>query len=379
MRIGLNLLFLIPEEVGGTETYSLSLIRALSELDSTNEYFLIINQESKDLKFPKKKNFHILLCPIHARNRWLRFIWEQFILPWQILELNLDVLHSLGYISPLILPCKSVATIHDLNYLRIPESFTPFTRFVQGFFVNQTARHTDRIIVVSEFIKTQLIEYLKISNEKIVVIHEAPKPRPKYSRDDKGWIDIKTKFGIEEPFILTLSSKSPHKNITRLIQAHAINLGRIQRNWQLVIAGHLPDGNNDLEISVRDLHLGKKEVIFTGFLPDDQLSMVMCRADIFVMPSLYEGFGLPILEAMRFGIPVACSSHGSLPEIAGKAALFFDPTNTEQIADTILNIKFDRKIREELIKFDIENLQRFDWEKAAKSTTDIYKIISSDL
>jgi glycosyltransferase involved in cell wall biosynthesis len=82
---------------------------------------------------------------------------------------------------------------------------------------------------------------------------------------------------------------------------------------------------------------------------------------------------------MRFGIPVACSSHGSLPEIAGKAALFFDPTNTEQIADTILNIKFDRKIREELIKFDIENLQRFDWEKAAKSTTDIYKIISSDL
>jgi len=377
MRIGLNLLFLIPKEVGGTEIYSFSLIHALSEIDNDNDYFLIINQESRNLKFPPKNNFHILQCPIHAKNRWSRFLWEQFILPWQALILRLDLVHSLGYISPLILPCKSVATIHDLNYLWIPQSFTAFTRGVQGFFVKQTARHVDHIIVVSEFVKTHLIKYLGISKEKITVIHEAPKPRGKYSTADKEWSDIKAILGIQEPYLLALSSKSPHKNIARLIQAHALNLTKTQSNWQLVIVGHLPDGNNDIEISIRDLRLDTKDVVFTGYLPDDQFSMVMSRADIFVMPSLYEGFGLPILESSEVGIPVASSSHGSLPEIAGKAALFFDPADTKQMADVILNLMQDKNLRKEIVQLGKENLQRFDWEAAASLTLSVYKGLSS--
>lgn len=371
MRIGLNLLFLIPSEVGGTETYSTSLIWAIHKLDQVNEYFLFINRETIDLDLPKGCNFHRIICPFHGKNRVMRFLWEQMVLPWQTAALNLDVLHSLGYISPLALPCKSVVTIHDLNFLSIPESFTPFTRIIQKYFVTWSAMRADRIIVVSEFVRNQLEAYLENIHRRVSVIHEAPKEEIQMKENLPKWTDLQAKYSLIKPYIFAFSSLTLHKNIARLIEAYA-KLRQEGVNCQLLIVGHQPIRGTPLPKLAESLSLKRNEVIFTGYLQDYDVSLLLSHATVFAFPSLYEGFGLPALEAMATGTVVACSSNGSLPEIVGEAAVIFDPTQVDQIAQALSSLLKDETLRQVLKERGRLNLQRFSWDRAAHTTLEVY-------
>ena len=373
MRIGLNLLFLIPNKVGGTETYTIGLIHALSQIQQEHEYYLFINQESKSLNLTNHPKFHIVVCPIQAKYRAVRFLWEQIVLPWQVFVLRLDILHSLGYISPLVLPCKSVVTIHDLNFVSILEAFSWLNRVGHRFFVTNSAKRANHILTDSGFGKDEIVSHLKIAQEKISVTYAAPKVRQPNVQSDSQWLLIRQRLGIQKPYILAFSSLAPHKNISRLLEAFAIL--RTQKNFQgqMVIVGHLPVRGPALNDLIHKLELGANELIITGYLPDNEVTELLSHAALFVFPSLYEGFGLPVVEAMAAGVPVVCSSHSSLPEIAGDAAIFFDPLNTQEIVDVIMRIFDDEVSKQQLRERGWQNLQRFSWLKTARGTLDVYE------
>jgi glycosyltransferase involved in cell wall biosynthesis len=369
MRIGLNLLYLIPGEVGGTETYARGLIEALAQEDVRNEYTVFINCESRHLDFIHHPHFKIVECRLKATNRVARFLWEQFILPGQVRRAGLDLLHSLGYVAPLYLPCKSVVTIHDLNYKYVPQSMTVVTRSVQRLFVEASAHRTDHIIAVSEFVRGQLINYLKFPPEKITTIHEAVE-RNVFTHAKPGRL-LLSSYGLSRPYIFAFSSLTPHKNIASLIKAFQRINEIIPGAYQLVITGHQPRGNQSLKEEAIKLGL-KDSVIFTGYLERPDINALLSGAAVFAFPSFYEGFGLPVLEAMSCGTPVACSERAALPEIAGDAALYFDPGDVEQMAKVLLKILQDEPGRQFLRQRAEKNLERFSWEKTARQTVAVY-------
>ena len=372
MRIGLNLLFLIPNEVGGTETYATSLVSALAKLDHTNEYFMYVNKESVTKSFNTGANFHANLCPIRARNRVFRFLWEQLILPIQARRDQLDLMHSLGYISPLRLPCASLVTIHDLNYLYIPEAYSHFTRQVQKLFVSQSAFRVDQVIVVSDFIRDQVIEHLGVTADKIITIHEAVDVEV-FQEDLRGhWPKLQERFNLREPYFLAFSSLSPHKNIDCMIEAFAQYKQGDRSHSKLVISGHLTKLGPNLPEMAKRLGV-ERDVIFTGYLSSEALRALLSNAVLFVFPSLYEGFGLPVLEAMAVGTPVACAQRGSLPEVGGEAALYFNPTDSTELADVLSQVIADDDLRQDLRERGRLNLSRFSWEKTAADTLATYE------
>jgi glycosyltransferase involved in cell wall biosynthesis len=375
MRIGLNLLFLLPNEVGGTETYATSLIEAISNIDHQNEYFLFVNAESAGKQWNVGPNFHPVTCPIRATNRAARFVWEQLVFPFQAIQYRLDVVHSLGYTSPRFLCAKSVVTIHDLNYLAIPQAFTPFTRWVQKIFVTQSAKRADHIITVSHFVCREIVHHLGVRSSKITTVYEAPKNLA--SRAAASPVGLRTEFGITQPYILAFSSRSPHKNIARLVEAFQQAIPFLRDDYQLIIAGHLPT-SNVVPSSENESLSGSNRVITTGFIEDHEIFSLLSNATLLAFPSLYEGFGLPVLEAMDLSIPVICSRAASLPEIVEDAAYMFDPYNVNEISRCLIAVLNDPIAQEKLIEKGVQNRKRFSWERAARETLQVYTRVTSD-
>jgi len=317
VRIGLNLLYLLPGVVGGTETYAVSLLQALAKLSNPAYYWLFINGETGKSGLFDKRQWNTIVCQVPAKLRPLRYAWEQFVLPLQVKRLRLDLVHSLGYVQPLRLPCKSVVTIHDLNFLNIGHMMPLTRRLALRFFVTKSAQAADHIITVSEFSKKQIVEVLRVPPEKMTVTYNAVKEVPE---GPVGLNELTQTYRISHPYILGLSSRSPHKNITGLVKAFELLKRKGYRDLKLVLAGHPPARTGELEQVVQRSRF-RNDIFFTGYVPDRVLAGLYTHAEIFVFPSLYEGFGIPVLEAFLYGAPVACSKVAALPEIAGDAAL----------------------------------------------------------
>ncbi|MGI6775663.1 glycosyltransferase family 4 protein [Acetomicrobium sp.] len=375
MRIGLNLLFLLPGVVGGTESYAISLINALTRIDEQSEYFVFTNQESTNLSIPASKRINSVSCNVFATNRASRYAWEQLILPRKVKSLQIELLHSLGYVQPLRLPCKSVVTIHDLNFYNIGHMMSKTKRIALQFFVTRSAKAADHIITVSEFSKKQIVEILGVPPEIVTVTYNAMKERPYHLVEFE---ELKSKYNIRQPYIFGLSSPSPHKNIANLVWGFAHLKQRGANDLKLVLAGHLPKGSNDLTKALDDVNIRVREdIIFVGYVPDSVLPSLYSYADAFVFPSLYEGFGIPILEAFSCGTPVVCSKMAAIPEVAGDASIYFDPHNIEEMADAILKVLIDGSLRNELIERGKSRLKLFSWEKTAEQTLAVYKKVLS--
>jgi len=370
MRIGINLLFMIPGIVGGTETYAVSLVNALAKIDPDNEYFLFINKETKPGLFDAGRNFQFVACPIRATNRAARFLWEQLVLPSQTRGYSLDLLHSPGYIAPLSMSMKSVVTIPDLNYRAIPEAFNGFTRTAQKFFVENSARRVDRLITISEFTRGDIINRLEIPGDKITAILLAPKEQT--NRQQISWDELILKHRINRPYVFVLSSKSPHKNIPRMVEGFLRANHALGHTYQLIVGGHLPDHSRaaDQIAAVVD---ESSDIRATGYVSDAELGELMAHASAFAFPSLYEGFGLPALEAMAAGVPVVSSNRASLPEVCGDAALYFDPVDVDAISVSLQRVLTDAELRSQLVERGTENLKRFSWETTARHTLEVYK------
>lgn len=366
MKIGINLLYLLPGVVGGTETYAAGLLHGLAEIDKQNDYSVFVNRESERWYLPQAANFTRVVCPVRATGRGSRYLFEQVRLPRLLARYHIDVVHSLGYVGPLVPPCSSVVTIHDLNYIALGHMMPSVRRTALRFFSIQSARRADRVITISHFSKGEICRTIKLDPGKITVVHlGAMKSTSPYSPEN--WDELKSRYRIRAPYLVAFGGRTLNKNIPLLIRAFA----QVKEAFphSLVLIGHIP---SDVDLAV-ETRKTQERITMTGPVPEEHIPPLLSHADLFVLPSLYEGFGLPVLEAQQAGVAVACSTAGSLPEVGGDGALYFDPASIEATADTIGRCLSDATLRLELIEKGRENLKRFSWEKTARETLSVYR------
>ena len=366
MRIALNLLYLLPGVVGGTETYARSLIKAFARQDDDNEYSIFLNRESAELDVTPAENFNRVICPINATNRAARYSWEQGAMPLQLMRARPDLVHSLGYVIPLAARGPQVVTVHDVNYLGHKGWRTGVGRTAFRFFAERTVKRADRIIAVSRFSRDEIVKHMRVSADKVTVVHSAGRDAVPAKRDAPFASDLLR--SIPRPYVMAFSALSAHKNIPRLIEA----FGKISSivPHDLVLVGHMP-----VKTAVRErieAAGGSERVHFTGYIPEKEVAALLQNASLFAFPSLYEGFGLPLLDAQNAGVPVVCSSAGALPEIAGDSAILFDPHSVDAIASALKRGLLDADLRESLIEKGHENARSFSWDRTARETLDVY-------
>jgi glycosyltransferase involved in cell wall biosynthesis len=364
MHVGLNLVFLVPGETGGMETYARELVPLLAgENDVSAVAF--VNREAAGEDFGVQS----VVVPVRARNRmeWVR--GEQQYLPAMVDRAGCDVLHSLASTAPLRGRARRVTTIHDLNYKLVPQTHFGLRGLGMRMLVPAAARRSHRVIVDAASTKRDLIEHLRTPAGKIDVVPLAAgavRPGPTAPPDA-----LRDKLGLGlRPVVLSASAKRPHKNIARLLEA----LARIpvQRRPILVVPGYRTPYESELRTQAAALGVAG-DVVFPEWIEAAELEGLYALAACVVFPSLYEGFGLPVLEAMVRGVPVACSDRSSLPEVAGDAALLFDPENVDAITAAIERLLFDRELAKRLAQAGRERAATYSWESTAAMTVASYR------
>jgi glycosyltransferase involved in cell wall biosynthesis len=368
MKIGINLLWLVPG-YGGLETYVLGLIAGLALVhDTSNQYVLFTNPRNYSSFDGLPAGFHRQVCWLPTRSRVAWRIAEQFLLPRYAALERLDVLHSPDDMIPLRLGCRSVVTIHDVNFYSLSDRLPASASRLFESWVRRSALRADAIITVSKFSQREIASRFKVATERISVIHNAPaiRSRPPLAR----WPALARRLGISGDYIVTFADGSPHKNLATLLYAFALLLkqGRVQL---LVVGRQAPSDRRTVGL----LHaLGLSDsVIFAGYLSESDLSLTMANARLLAFPSRYEGFGLPVVEAMAAGVPVACSRATALPEVASDAAVFFDPSNVADMACAINRLLSDEPLRRDLVAAGRRRARRFSWGRAAVRTIDVYQ------
>lgn len=368
MRVGLNLLYLIPGQNGGTQTYAESLINALAAIDAEDDFTVFVSAEGAALALPAQPNFHKVVCPVRAVRREVRYAYEQLVFPWRMRGCRLDVLHSLGYVGPLAASCPQVVSVHDLIYRGHQAGMTGRKQKALEFFVRQAVRRFSRIITISENSKREIVADNEINPEKITVTYLAGRP-PAAPSTPAQRVPVLSRYGITAPYVLAFSSPNPVKNISRLLEAFAAACADLPH--QIVLIGHPPAGTSFAAEAER-VGLGGR-VIAAGYVPGADIGPLLQGADLFAFPSLYEGFGLPVLDAQQEEVPVICSQAASLPEVAGDGALLFDPLSPEAIQEALRAGLLDEPLRARLRAQGRANAAKFTWERTARQTLDVYR------
>ena len=368
MHVGLNLIFLVPREMSGLETYARELTSALLREQPDLRLTAFVNREASS--DPMWREFvPTVTVPVYGRRRssWVR--GEQVLLPRLAERAGVDVVHSLASTAPSWGSFRRVVTIHDVIYRIHPEAHAGWRSLAMRALVPLAARRSDRVIVPSRATREDLIRLLKVPAEKIDLVPNGLGASPVARWDSEEELRRRYDLGTR-PFVLTVSLKRPNKNLLRLLEAMALIPG--ERRPILVLAGHATPYEAELRARAVDLGLGE-HTRFLGWVPSEELEGLYRSATCFVFPSLYEGFGLPVLEAMARGTPVACSNRGALIEVAGDAALLFDPEQPDAIAAAIEKLLADPIERERLSRAGREQAAGFTWAEAARRTLKTYE------
>jgi glycosyltransferase involved in cell wall biosynthesis len=369
MHVGLNLIYLVPGETGGMETYARELIPALVDARPDVRFTAFVNREADaSAEGPWCDTTGHVVVPVHAANRseWVR--GEQLLLPRLAGRARVDLLHSLGSTSPAHGRFRRVATIHDVIYRLFPAAHTALRARAMSVLVPLSARRSHRIIVPSESTKSDIVQRLHIAPSKIDVVQLGVGSHPVAPT---GTGEVRRRLGLEgRELVLTASAKRPHKNLTRLLDAWAL-LPPATRPV-LVLPGYPTPHEEELRRHAAYLGL-EPDTRFLGWVSPADLEALYALASCFVFPSLYEGFGLPVLEAMARGVPVACSDSGSLAEVAGDGALLFDPESPKAIAQAVQRIFEDVELASRLRLAGHERARRFTWKAAAEGTLQAYE------
>ncbi|GAB6137374.1 glycosyltransferase family 4 protein [Halanaerobaculum tunisiense] len=340
----------------GIGRYCRNLIIEFGELDLHNNIFLLSNKATDS-------NFKNITC-----NSNVFSIKEQFELPFMSLNKNINVFHSPHFVYPIFSFDKLILTIHDLTPLLFPQYFSASERTYIKSMIWLAKFRADKIITVSQNTKQDLINEFNFNSDKIKVIYNGIDDSYKPIRN--GLDTIKEKYKTGDKYILYVGNIKPHKNIPRLLKA--LSKVKNDNNMKLVIVGKR-DKAYDQVFKVIDRYELEDNVIFTGFVPDNDLLLLYNAATLFVYPSLYEGFGLPPLEAMACGTPVITSNISSLPEVVGEAAITVDPYSIDDLATAINNVLSDSNLQEELSRKGLERVRQFSWRKTAQETFKVYQ------
>jgi glycosyltransferase involved in cell wall biosynthesis len=371
LRVGLNALHLVPGETGGSEIYARSLIPALALADRELGLVVFAGREAEPAlrAEPWADSVRVMRLPVSARSRSRRVLAEQVLLGIAARRAGIGLLHNLFTTAPALPGVPQVTTIHDLIYRRYPEAHAGLLDRGLALLVPLAARRSRRLIAVSQATRTDIVEFLSVPPERVDVTYEGPgmaeveAPVPEQ--------ELRRRFELgDAPLLLTVSAKRPHKNLERLFAAFA----QLEAEHPpiLVVPGYPTVFEQNLRSRAAATSAGAR-IRFTGWVDDATLDGLYRAASCFVFPSLAEGFGLPVLEAMIRGAPVACSNATSLPEVAGDAALYFDPMDTRAIAQAVRQILEDGDLRERLRRAGFEQARRFSWEGTARATLESYE------
>ena len=366
MIIGINALYLLPGKVGGSETYLRNLIKGLAAIDRENEYVIFINRETQDKIDAPAPSFCTVVCPFRASNRPLRILWEQCVLPWYVKRHKIDILLSAGMTAPILCPAVSVLMLFDLQHINQPGNFSwfylPFLRSI----IYASARSADGVLTISRQVKNDIIRSYHLPLEHIEVTHLAVDHSAFTLHGPPDTVTVKARYGLPDRFILYAASSLPHKNHERLFQAFRRVREQVPE-IQLVLIGARDKGEDALIRMIKEQGL-EQTIILLGWIPFEDVPSIYRASEVFVFPTLHEGFGLPIIEAMSCGVPVVCSRIEPLLEVAGDAVLFVDPLSPDEIAAAVIKVVTDLPERERLISKGLVRSSEFTWETTAKRT-----------
>jgi glycosyltransferase involved in cell wall biosynthesis len=369
MHVGLNLIYLVPGETGGPEIYARELIPALRSVAPQTRFTAFINEEAAATGGPWIEEIEHVLMPVRAANRvnWVR--GEQLMLPRWARRRGVELVHSLANTGPTWGRFARVTTIHDLLYLMVPEAHFGLRGRGMRLLVPAAARRSDRVISVSNSTRDDVVARLGVPADRIDVVPQGigasaavdPLPEP----------ELRERLVLgDRRILLSVSTKRAHKNLRRLLDAHA--LIPTEERPLLVLPGYPTPHEEELRREASDLLIAD-DVRFLGWLSPAELEGLYAAAEAFVFASRYEGFGMTVLEAMSRGVPVACSNASAIPEVAGDAALLFDPGSTEEIAGAILSLLGDTQLRARLSDAGRRRAAEFSWERTARETVETYR------
>jgi glycosyltransferase involved in cell wall biosynthesis len=355
----------------GTETYSLHLIRALIGLDSGLRFRLYTNgTSSAGLSWEG-------VSPAGVEVRAMPFprLWTHLRLSTEMLTRPPDVLFVPAHVLPLIHPRRSVVTVHDLGYLYYPEAHRLLDRLYLDWSTRWNARQAAAVLADSAATKADLVRAYGVEEARVHVVYLGRDEALAPVRDLALLAQVRERYGLAARYLLYVGTLQPRKNLARLVTAFAHVAGDAAlADVQLVLAGKHDRLYDDLLAQAARLGLAGR-VIFPGYVADVHLSALYCAALACLFPSLYEGFGLPVLEAQACGAPVMTSNHSALPEVAGDAALLVDPHDVDAIAEAMYRLVTDDALRAELVRRGFENVKRFSWEKCARETLAVLEAV----
>ncbi len=368
LRIGLNLLYLEPGRTGGMETYARALVPLLPDAMPGASFTAVVGRElaAEWLRQPWHEGIDISPLPVSSGTRVRRTAAEQLLVARASRRLGLDLLHSLSASAPVAPGCPSVVTVHDLMFMTCPQAQTRAMALGLRIVVPPAIRRASRLIAPSHSTADDLARCLGIEAVKIDVIPEGPGRPPLPAAPSEAQTRERFSLG-DSPVVLSVSARRPHKNLHRLVSAMALVPDAV-----LVLPGYETALDGELRDVARAAGV-EDRLRLVGWVTDEELEGLYRAATCMVFPSLAEGFGLPVLEAMERGVPVAVSGETALAEVAGNAALRLDPMSVGSIADSIQALLADPELRDSLVRQGLERADDFDWPRAAAATTASYR------
>lgn len=369
MRVAIDA-HMVGRQETGNETYIFNLVQALTRLDAENWYALYTTApQNLRTRLQLPANFQV----IAIRPAW-PILRIPFAMPYTAWRQAADMLH-VTYNAPPLCPCPTVVTVHDISFRLYPEWFSPRDRIILSTLVPLSIRRAARVLTISEHSKRDLVREYGIAPDKIVVTPLAAAEHYRPQQDPAHLAAIREQYGLAERFVLAVGNLQPRKNLHRLLEAYR-RLAAQDELPQLAIVGKSHWQGSHIVQLVADYGL-ENRVKFTGYVPETDLPRLYNAALCLVFPSLYEGFGLPVLEAMACGTPVLASSASAVSEVAQDAAIVFDPRNVDEIAQALHDVLNDESLRQRLSRKGQERARLFSWERTARLTLDTYREILS--
>lgn len=375
MRIGIDYTSAVRQG-GGIGRYTRGLVGALAALDRENRYVLYAATSGLERRHapagPWPANFNLRALPLTDRH--LAILWQRLRLPVpvEVVTGRVDLFHSPDFVLPPVWRARTALTVHDLSFLRCPECSSPPLLEYLLRSVPPSVRRADLILADSESTREDLVELLHVPEECIRVVYPGVEERLQAPVEEADVARVLARYGLRRPYLLGLGTLQPRKNFSRLIRAYHLLRQERRVPHLLVIAGGRGWLDDDIYATIEALGL-HEEVRITGFVEDHDLPALYAGADAFAFPSLYEGFGIPILEAMACGTPVVTANVSSMPEAGGDAALYVAPEDVEGLAEALWRLIDDRALVDDLVRRGRARVGEFSWRAAAQSLLAAYR------
>lgn len=375
MRIALNaqlLSFSSSYRQAGISRLIHATIQGLQTVDQQNNYTVFVGDRRIPVGYITNQRWRMCASRLPTNKRALRILWEQTALPLAVLREQADLLHALAFVGPLICPRPLVITVYDLSFLLFPEAFNRVNRSYLSTMTPISVRKARRVIAISQSTKNDLVRLAHVPAERVDVVYPGLEPGIARVDDAALLADFRRRHNLPEHFVLFVGTLEPRKNVAAIVRAYSLLRKRGIHSHALALAGSKGWRYEDVFAAIEDSGV-TQDIILPGYVSRDELSLWYSAAAAFIYPSIYEGFGLPVLEAMACGVPVITSNVSSLPEVAGDAGLMVAPDDIEGLADALERVIRSADLRAEMSTKGMQHAATFTWQRMARATKSVYE------